>query len=145
MFPSRVFKDVKNESNSFLVASEDIKPGQRVQKFSGPRTHDEYQAGMDKPKSKRHIKWMHGDFWISVESDAAYINHSCNANCYVLADGSGDVLARTEIKETEEITISYNSKGLNGFPDSWIWKPEWSFDCDCGFAKCQRKINKFVD
>ncbi|MBA3954852.1 SET domain-containing protein [Candidatus Dependentiae bacterium] len=130
-----------------LIATKDLKAGTLVQKFEGEETEREYKCCLERAVVVRHVKWIDRDEngkdkWILVTSDAAYLNHSCDANCKVV---KGDVITIKDIKAGDELTISYNSRSLNNFPADMVWKKKWDLPCKCNAHNCQKLINKFVD
>lgn len=127
-----------------LTSTRDIDAHEIVTTFQGDSTDSLYFSGMDKPTSSRHVKWIYNKGWIFVTNEAAFINHSCDPNCMVIPDESGRVMTRTLIKKGEEITISYNDRSMNMFPNGWIWPVFWNFECHCNSKNCIKYINRFV-
>ena len=79
--------------------------------------------------------------WLIIESDARYINHSCDPNCVI--NDSLEVITVRPLNKDEELTISYNIVHKNENPGGW--DSRWSFKCECGSKNCQGLINKYIN
>ncbi len=79
--------------------------------------------------------------WMIIESDARYINHSCDPNCII--NDNLEVITIRPVFKDEELTVRYNLVHNNENPGSW--DPRWSFKCLCGSKICQGNINKYIN
>ncbi|KAI3656183.1 hypothetical protein MP638_006389 [Amoeboaphelidium occidentale] len=105
-------------------------------------------------------------------SKARYLNHSCNPNCELKKSTTTTTTTTTRIKEEEEEEVEvevyttrrvekgeeltflynygedkgvYNSNNKEG-EGEWnvdLWDDLWSFECQCGYVKCQKRIDKY--
>ena len=78
--------------------------------------------------------------WMIIQTDARYINHSCDPNCKI--DNELRLVTIRPVKEGEELTISYNI--VNEGEDPGFWDPRWSFKCCCRAKNCQKIIDKYI-
>lgn len=128
-----------------LVATRDLPAGTTVQTFSGPVIT--YAPGATEvvppgvtDEDVRYMMIVDNKTVIIPKSDARYIDHSCDPNCDIY--NKNEVLTTRPVKKGDELTISYNvtTKGDDPGP----WDHRWDFDCKCGAANCQGKIDKYV-
>jgi hypothetical protein len=144
--PSRVARNAKGAA---LVATRDIEAGEIVARFEGPI------VGLDAvPEGEMpYALWLDGDRWMIPRSAARFINHSCDPNCTV-EDIAGDpecfaVVARRPLRVGEEVTFAYNFVDAAEWaqhthdPAYRFWHESWSFDCLCGAAECQGRIDGY--
>jgi SET domain-containing protein len=86
------------------------------------------------------------DRWIVPESNARYLNHSCDPNCYISANL--DVVVLRKVYEGDELTVMYNEVPLETYMKTGSVLPEWderrNFDCYCGTPKCIGRIDRYV-
>jgi uncharacterized protein len=86
------------------------------------------------------------DRWITPQSGARHINHSCDPNCYI--SKKLDVIAIRKIHKGEELTIMYNEMPLEKYMRTGSVLPKWddrrSFGCRCGAPKCIGRIDRYV-
>jgi len=88
-----------------------------------------------------HAILINDDNWIIINTDARYINHSCDPNCSI--NENLEVVSLRPIQAGEQLTISYNivHKGEN----PGTWDPRWSFKCLCGANNCLGFIDKYIN
>jgi hypothetical protein len=83
-------------------------------------------------RHKRRSAWpITDEVWVTWSRDPEEwrpINHSCDPNAWI--DGL-DVVARTDIRTGDEITLDYATFYNEVMP---------SFQCDCGAEPCRRTI-----
>ncbi len=133
-FPSRISTTYYGRS---LVADGDVPAGAVVAKFEGPVV-----PGFDcVPESEvLHAILIAEDQWLIPESSARFINHACEPNCTVNDDL--EVVTLRPLREGEEFTIAYNvARPTEVLPP---WDPRWSFECQCGAAECQKRVDGWV-
>ena len=86
------------------------------------------------------------DRWMVPHSDARYINHSCDPNCYI--SSKLDVITLRKILKGEELTIMYNEVTIEKYMKKGSVLPKWddrrSFACLCGTPKCLGRIDRYV-
>jgi hypothetical protein len=98
-------------------------------------------------------------------SKARYLNHSCNPNCELKKKSTTteikeevevevEVYTTRRVEKGEELTFLYNygeDKGVyfnsnNKEVKEWnvdLWDDLWSFECQCGYVECQKRIDKY--
>jgi len=121
-------------------ATRDITPGTVVERFVGPKVKYE-----DVPEEEIiYVACNGSDLWIIPETNARYINHSCDPNCTI--NDRAEVVAIRPIKAGEEITFDYvtlseeewgNGSGFH------FWDPRWTFECQCGAEHCYGLIDRY--
>ena len=125
-----------------LIAEETVEEGTVVERLEGRAVP--YSRIPD--SELRNAFELNDDRWMVPQSSARYINHSCDANCYI-ADNL-DVLTSRKVYRGEELTIMYNEVPLEQYMKSGSVLPVWddrrSFDCFCGAPKCIGRIDRYV-
>ena len=115
--------------------------GAVVEVFAGPLV-----KYADVPEDEVRYALLFGDAWVLPRTNARYINHSCDANCFV--SDTREVVARRRIRAGEELTIMYNGISMEEFLAGSAldepWDARWTFDCRCGSPRCIRKIDRYV-
>jgi hypothetical protein len=126
---------------SGLFASRDLEAGTPVAKYEGP-----VMAFADIPEEGIAYAILDtNDRWLVPESDARYINHSCEPNCEVLE--SLEVIATQPVGAGSELTILYNDVTMAEFispPSSHFWDRRWTFQCRCGSTQCPGLIDRYI-
>lgn len=129
-FPSRV---ATTQCGKALVAAADLGAGRVVGRFSG-----HHCTAAELPESEIcYALWLNDDEWLIPTSTARFANHSCDPNCKVNDDL--EVVTIRAVRQGEELTFTYNRVYPGETPPDW--DPRWSFDCLCGAAECQRRID----
>ena len=79
----------------------------------------------------------HGKYVIDY-SLGAYINHSCDPNCYQKSKSIAfrDIYALSNIEKGEEVTLDYTSTAV----DQFAGKGFWVIECKCGSKNCRGKV-----
>ena len=112
-----------------LVATEDLDAESVVEVFDGPIARYEE---IPEPEI-RYALLFSGDEWVIPQTNARYINHSCDANCYV--SDTRDVVTARRVSRGEELTIVYNGvtmeEFLQGGTAEYFWDARWTFACGC--------------
>ncbi|MDO9537695.1 MAG: SET domain-containing protein-lysine N-methyltransferase [Thermoplasmata archaeon] len=69
----------------------------------------------------------------------AFMNHSCDPNCYCLKSGIGiyDVVAFRDIKAGEELTHDYAASSINQLEGLFYFEEE----CHCGSPDCRNIVH----
>ncbi len=124
-----------------LVATADLDAGAVVEIFGGPTV-----KYADVPDEEIRFALLFGDAWLLPRTNARYINHSCEANCFV--SETREVVTARRVAAGEELTIMYNGISMEEFlagsaPDD-SWDARWTFDCRCGSPRCIRTIDRYV-
>lgn len=132
-YPSKV--DICSYGKS-LVATSSIPSGIIVQKLEGPL----YSWNFVPHEEICYAILIENNKWMVIQTDARYINHSCNPNCVV--DNELRIITVRPINEGEQLTISYNI--VYEGEDPGFWDPRWSFRCCCGAKNCQGNIDKYI-
>lgn len=80
----------------------------------------------------------HGRYVIS-HSQASYMNHSCDPNCYVKMRTIAvkDLYAMRNIKKGEELTHDYTATSV----DQFAGKGFWEMKCECGSENCRGTVD----
>jgi SET domain-containing protein len=80
------------------------------------------------------------------QSDARYISHSCDPNCYI--SSKLEVLSLRKVLKGEPLTVMYNEVTIEKYMSSGSVLPKWderrSFDCRCGTPNCIGRIDRYV-
>jgi SET domain-containing protein len=125
-----------------LIATANLGCETVVEKFDGP-------AAKYKQIPEDEIQYalrVRGDDWMIPQTNARYINHSCEANCYV--SDTLEVVTMRHVSQGEELTIVYNGitmeQFLNGGAVDNFWDDRWTFSCRCGAARCVGLIDRYV-
>jgi hypothetical protein len=125
-----------------LLATANLEPQTVVERFDGPIVRHE-QIPEDEI---RFALLFSGDDWVLPRTSARYLNHACDANCYV-ADTREVVTAR-RVSQGEELTIVYNGVSMEEFLQhgtaDYTWDPRWTFLCRCGSPRCIGLIDRYV-
>jgi hypothetical protein len=133
--PSRVVASALGKS---LVATRHLPAGVVVEVFDGPVV-----SWANVPEDEvRHVLWIDRDEWLVPTTSARYANHSCMPSCEV---DDLRVITRRPVSEGEELTIDYVrvSELDPNDPDSF-WDPRWTFDCQCGTARCRGRVDGYI-
>lgn len=79
----------------------------------------------------------HGKYVVD-DSPASYMNHSCDANCYVKMKSIAikDVYAMRDIQRGEELTHDYTATSVSQFAGMGFWIEE----CKCGSKNCRKVL-----
>ncbi|MBN1802657.1 MAG: SET domain-containing protein-lysine N-methyltransferase [Candidatus Lokiarchaeota archaeon] len=120
-----------------LVVKNSCKKGTLVEKYEGLVVPWEQVC----VEEICHAIWIKEEHWMIIDTNARYINHSCNPNCII--DDDLNVVTIRPVTAGEELTISYDivKKGEN--PGNW--DPRWNFKCECGSKNCRGRIDKYVN
>jgi hypothetical protein len=132
-YPSRV--DICSYGNC-LVATSFLPKGVVIQKLEGPIT----SWNLVSEQEICYAILIGYNNWMIIQTDARYINHSCDPNCVI--DNELRLVTVRRVKEGEELTISYNI--VYEGEDPGFWDPRWSFKCCCGAKNCQGIIDKYI-
>ncbi len=129
--------------NSFgksVVATEDLPPGTRVERFRG-----EVRRFEELPEEEIiYVISFEPARWIIPEPNARFLNHSCDANCRFLPNG--DVLTTRGVEAAGELTIPYDYADrahVEANPDHYFWDERWTFECRCGSDHCRGVIDRY--
>ncbi len=129
----------KSNTGLGVFASETLEPMTKIAQFAGPvSTLDQV------PKEQlNYILRATKDLYLTPETSARYVNHSCDPNCFI--DDDLYIVTRTVVPQGAELTISYNRISETEAQD-WgnFWHPAWSFHCQCGATRCCRYVNKYI-
>ncbi len=87
-----------------------------------------------------HVIWIAEEQWMIIDTNARFINHSCDPNCII--DDDLNVMTLRPVKAGEELTISYDIVKKGESPGNW--DPRWNFNCECGSRNCRGRIDKYV-
>jgi len=124
-----------------LVAARDLEAGTVVEIFAGP-----VAVYGEIPEDEICYAVLFGDEWVLPRTNARYLNHSCQPNCFV--SDTREVLTLRAVSAGEELTISYNSVTMAELlatpaPD-YFWDPRWTFTCRCGGAHCVGLVDRYL-
>ncbi len=129
----------KNAYGKCLIAAEDLGEGEIVERYEGPIITS---YSLVPEEEVRHILVIGTDHFMILESNARYINHSCDPNCDI--DEDYYVVTLRPVKKGEEFSIRYNEI----FPEhegiKYFWDPRWSFKCRCGAPNCIGEISNYA-
>lgn len=132
---------LQNACGKCVIATQDIATDTTVERFDGPTVKYE-----DVPPEEICYVGCSSDGSCTIPvTNARYINHSCDPNCAIVANG--DVRALRPIKKGEEITFDYVTISREEFeqnPQSFFWDPRWSFDCLCNAPHCYKRIDRYI-
>ena len=125
-----------------LVATETVGEGKVVERLEGRVVpHSRIPEG-----EIRNAFEIDDDRWIVPQSDARYLNHSCDPNCYV--SGKLDVITLRKVLKGEELTVMYNEVTIEKYMKTGSILPKWddrrSFDCICGTPNCLGRVDRYV-
>jgi uncharacterized protein len=125
-----------------LIAAENLEEGAVVERLEGRAVpynkipESELQNAFE----------LDDDRWMVPQSDARYISHSCDPNCYI--SGKLDVITTRRVLKGEELTIMYNEVTVEKYMSHGSTLPKWddrrSFDCRCGTPRCLGRIDRYV-
>ncbi|KAJ3117963.1 hypothetical protein HDU96_004639 [Phlyctochytrium bullatum] len=127
----------KNKFGYALCASENLTAGTVVEKFEGPvlETYDDVPM-----KERCHALMFETEpsvwKWMISYTNARYANHGCAPNAFINSKQELETLV--PIEKGKEILFIYN-RG----EESDEWDQTWSFDCQCGAAHCQGRIDRY--
>lgn len=120
-----------------LVATTNLKAGIAVARFEGPLVNS--FAAVPESEVCYAILIAENE-WLIPESNARFLNHSCNPNCIV--DDNLEAVTIRPVERGEELTISYNTARPGEVLPAW--DERWTFDCQCGAADCQGQVNGWL-
>jgi SET domain-containing protein len=125
-----------------LIAAENLEEGAFVERLEGRIV----SYGKIPETELRFAFEIDDDRWIVPTSDARYINHSCDPNCYI--SSKLDVVTLRKVSKGEQLTIMYNDVTIEKYMSKGSVLPQWddrrSFDCACGMPKCLGRIDRYV-
>jgi len=125
-----------------LVATADLEPASVVEKFAGPVVT--YAAVPE--EEVRYALLIGDDDWLVPRTNARYLNHACNPNCYIT--DALDVVTLRRVVKGEELTIFYNGLTMAEYwgarDREYFWDTRWSFQCQCGSERCLGLIDRYV-
>jgi len=125
-----------------LIAAETIEEGKVVEHLEGRVVAYKKIPERD----VRNAFEIDDDRWMVPESDARYINHSCDPNCYI--SSKHDVVTVRKVLKGEELTIMYNEVTIDKYMTGSTILPRWderrSFNCRCGAPNCIGRIDRYV-
>eukprot|EP00455_Lapot_gusevi_P023650 TRINITY_DN2453_c0_g1_i4.p1 TRINITY_DN2453_c0_g1~~TRINITY_DN2453_c0_g1_i4.p1 ORF type:complete len:163 (-),score=7.84 TRINITY_DN2453_c0_g1_i4:155-592(-) len=139
MYPSRVV-EASNSKMKCLFTTRIVQPGEIVQKVRGPLVQTYDNVPEEEKCHAMLVDWKN-DVWCLIQSDARYINHSCDPNCFV--DDDLNIVCLREIPPDTEISFRYNDCTPEEANQEWFWDPRWSFDCLCGSSNCIGRLNRY--
>jgi len=138
-YPSRVALTAIGRG---LLATADLGREIVVEKFEGPLV----KYGQIPDDEIRYVLLTGGGDWVIPQTNARYINHSCEANCYV--SGTREVFTSRPVSQGEELTLVYNGismeEFLKGGASHRFWDERWTFVCKCGKPRCAGVIDRHV-
>ena len=123
-----------------VVATENLPAGVSVGIYAGPIV----PWAAVPPEEIRYAAHVESDRWLIPETDARFINHSCDASCVVF-DSLAVVTVRP-VSRGEELTVSYDQVDADEYladPNAHFWDERWSFDCRCGSALCVGRVDGY--
>jgi len=132
-YPSKV--DICSYGKS-LIATSYLPIGIAVQKLEGPTC----SWNLVPDEEICYAILIENNNWMIIQTDARYINHSCDPNCKI--DNELRLITVRPVSKGEELTISYNT--VNEGENPGFWDPRWSFNCCCGAKNCQGIIDKYI-
>lgn len=116
-----------------LIATADLAPETVVEEIEGPA------AGYKEVL-------LRGEDSAIPRTNARYINHSCEANCYV--SYRCEVVTTRAVSRGEELTLAYNGITMEQFLKAGLsehfWDNRWTFQCRCGVPRCIGLIDRYV-
>jgi hypothetical protein len=133
IYPSKV--DVCSYGKC-LVATSFLPTGVIVQELKGPI----YSWNLVSEEEICYAILIEHNKWMIIQTDARYINHSCDPNCVI--DNELRLITVRPVNKGEELTINYHI--VYEGEDPGFWDPRWSFKCCCGAKNCQGIIDKYI-
>jgi hypothetical protein len=125
-----------------LIAAETVEEGTVVERLEGRAVPLTKISDSD----IRYAFELDDDRWIVPQSDARYISHSCDPNCYI--SSKLEVLTLRKVLKGEALTVMYNEVTIEKYMSNGSVLPKWderrSFDCHCGTPKCIGRIDRYV-
>ena len=119
-----------------LVATSFLPIGVVIQKLEGPI----FSWNLVSEEEICYAILIEYNKWMVIQTDARYINHSCDPNCII--DNDLRLITVRPVNEGEELTINYHI--VYEGEDPGFWDPRWSFKCCCGAKNCQGIIDKYI-
>ena len=138
-YPSHV---TKTRAGSGLFATKTLEEGKVVERLKGRAV-----PYSKIPESEiQNAFELDDDRWMTPQSAAKHINHSCDPNCHI--SRKLDVVTIRKVRKGEELTIMYNEVPIEKYMKSAAKLPKWddrrSFDCRCGAPQCIGRIDRYV-
>jgi SET domain-containing protein len=125
-----------------LIATANLESETVVEKFEGPAV----RYAQIPEDEIRYALLIRGNGWVIPQTNARYINHSCEANCYV--SETREVVTTRHVSRGEELTIVYNGitmeRFLKGGAADNFWDDRRTFSCRCGAPRCVGLIDRYV-
>jgi SET domain-containing protein len=138
-FPSQVMQTAIGQG---LIATANLERETVVEQFEGPAV----KYAQIPEDEIRYALLIGGGDWVIPQTNARYINHACEANCYV--SDTREVVTTRRVSQGEELTIVYNGitmeQFLKGAPADDFWDDRWTFPCRCGTLRCVGLIDRYV-
>jgi len=127
-----------------VFAVQDIRKGERLfhvdlRVFTSYTLAELEEVVQKNPKlDGDHANYLGHGKYVLEETPAAYMNHSCEPNCYfkMWSIAVYDVLAFRDIFQGEELTHDYAATSV----DQFAGKGFWILDCHCGSTNCRGKV-----
>jgi SET domain-containing protein len=142
IYPSMIHDCIHGKG---LFATCDIPPGTVVERFDGrivkcdPNGKKPIPDGIPDEEINYFLIFDESTC-IIPETNARYINHSCDPNCDI--DDRREVVTIRPVKKGEELTFTYNE--VNKEDTKNVWDPRWSFRCLCGSPSCQGNVDGYA-
>jgi len=85
-----------------------------------------------------HANYVGHGHYVIEETPAAYMNHSCDPNCYFKMQSIAvyDVYALRDIAADEELTHDYAAVSV----DQFAGQATWVLECRCGSPNCRGRV-----
>lgn len=118
--------EVKNSNiqGKGIFATKNIKKDEVVVVWH-PKVLTKEEANKLPAYEQKHYLYSDGDTILWMQTPERYMNHSCNANTYVVA--KSDVASR-DIQRGEEITSDYLDIKIG------------DINCNCGATNCRKSV-----
>ena len=133
-----------SDKGTGVFASRDIRKNELIfqvnlNKFTKYTPEQLEQAVRENPElNGDHANYAGCGKYVIEETPAAYMNHSCDPNCYfkMKSISKYDVCALRDIKRGEELSHDYTACSVDQFDG----KETWVLDCHCGSENCRGKV-----
>jgi hypothetical protein len=131
----------ENACGQCLIATANLPREALVATFDGPvvRCWDDVP-----PDEVRYAIGLYDGEWLIPDTDARYLNHSCDPNCRI--SDELEVFTIRTVRNGEELTISYNFADAAEYrdrPGNYFWDERWNFTCRCGAANCIGEVKGY--